>query len=82
MVDKEIVKIIVTLKSNAEFEIVTTSYEVDNFNKRYHKYIEGLCARTDNYRVLYLNNHVFIASEIAAYYAIDMSGKPYKLKRP
>ena len=75
MNNQDIIKLTITLKSGAEFELVGTTHEAQNFHKRYKKWVGGQIHKTDNHKILCFDNTYFSADVIAVYSATNMGGK-------
>lgn len=76
----DLIKMNILLKSGTELELWDTRHTAVKFHKRYMKYLEGLQARTDNYRALGFAHHVIVSSEVAMYSAEDGQGRPIRFE--
>lgn len=69
------IKLVVTLRSGAEFELAGGILMAEFFHKRFKKWSEGQRHKTDNHRLLSYGGTYFLADDIAAYSAETFSGK-------
>jgi hypothetical protein len=76
---EDVVKLTVTLKTGAEFELVGSRIESGAFHHRFKKYVDGQVHKTDNHRILSFGGTYFHADSVAAYSAEDMNGEKVDL---
>ena len=72
---EDTIKLVVTLKSGAEFELAGGLAAAEFFHKRFKKWAEGQRHKTDNHRLLHYGGTYFLADDIAAYSAETFSGR-------
>jgi hypothetical protein len=70
---REMIMLVVTLKSGDELQVMGTFSEFELFNSRFQKYARGMVASTDDYRVLVFGDQVFMADAIASYYGFNQA---------
>ncbi len=73
--DDDVIKLTVTLRSGAEFELVGGREEAVEFHHRFKKWVDGQIHKTDNHRILHYGGTYFYSELIAAYTAVDGDGK-------
>jgi len=77
--DVDVVKMIVTLHSGAEFEAVGGRDDAIDFHRRFKKWVDGQVHKTDNHKIVFFGGIYFAANAVAVYSAEDMDGKKVDL---
>lgn len=73
--NNNLVQMIITLKSGAEYECSGTAYEACMLHNHVQKYLSGIRAKTNDYTLVKFGGRVFVSSEIAMYTAQDVNGR-------